>query len=162
MNKLSPSSNGSKLEASHNVPQLISNIIEKRKQHQCRIKNIELLPSQILDYTTDVLVYGGLEVDTTGYYSISNQCCIKVKAPTDIQVLQYGICQEDFSDFGCCLTSTLVNSTGNTNNILSNNLSTFLKLDKDKKYIVWLNAVSTDNKQLEYLEDYSHLRLIKV
>ena len=140
----------------------MSAILSKSRKEPNRITNIDMIPSQSLQYDTEVLELCKFSVKEKGYYNISNQTCINVKESTSITVMQYGICDKQLDDFGSCIDSKLLNTMAPKDTIISNNLSTFKMLDADKEYIVWINVSSAKNSNLMFMSDYSHMLLIKV
>ena len=137
-------------------------IMKKSNKRANRIIEIKLEESSPLTYDTDIFTYGKFTVSETGYYNVSNQCCVRCEKSLDIKCIQYGICDKDLEEFGKCIDSKVMNTTIPKGSILSNNLSTFKYLEEGVEYIVWLNIVSSDNTNLTWLNDYSNLLLLKI
>lgn len=140
----------------------MAEILSKPRKEPNRIIKIDMIPSQVLDYDTDVMELCKFSVKESGYYKLSNQTCLSVQSSTSITVIQYGICDKNLEDFGQCIDSKLLNTNAPADTIISNNLSTFKLLEADKEYIVWINVSSGKNSNLMFMNDYSHTLLIKL
>jgi len=153
--------NPSKVEGNSSNSRM-AQILSKPRKEPNRIQKIDMIESQTLEYDTEVLELCSFSVKEAGYYNISNQTCLNVKQSTNINVMQYGISDKKLDQFGECIDSKLVNSIAPANTIISNNLSTFKLLEADKEYIVWINVSSGKNSNMLFMNDYSHVLLIKV
>ena len=153
-------SNPSKLENRSNP--IVTAIIQKKKERKSRLVKINLDENKKLNYVTDVCKYCEFSVDESGYYNINNQCCIKALSDNHVEIMQFGICDRDLSEFGQCINSKVLKVDVSKDNIICENLTTFKYLEENKKYIVWLNVVSDENLKMEYIKEYSHLVLIKL
>lgn len=128
----------------------MSAILSKPTKEPNRIIKVDMVPSQVLEYSSEVLELCKFSVKESGYYNISNQTCVNVKESTSITVMQYGICDKELDDFGSCIDSKLLNAMTPKDTIISNNLSTFKMLEADKEYIVWVNVSSAKNGNLMF------------
>ena len=147
----------SKLEPSSKLSLIIN---RKASNEKSRLIEIGLKETQKLP--NEVLVYADIKVALSGFYHISNQLSIKCNKPTQADVLQFGICDKDFVDFGNCFNSVMLRSTVDDGDNITNNLSSITYLDAETQYIGWLNFQSADNSSFEFCNSYSNIKLIKL
>jgi len=150
-----------KLNSTQNT---VNAIIAKRKPAEAnRIVEIKLNPtSQLKDEGENIFVYCTFDVTETGYYNISNQVTIHPTANSNIGMFQCGICDEAKTEFKNAFNSMPLNTTVTEDDMLSYNLQTFKHLTAGVNYIAWLYITSPNTTTFEYLDEYSHLILIKI
>ena len=146
-----------KLEPSSKLNLIIN---RKPSNEKSRLMEIELKETQKL--TNEVLVFAEIKVEQSGFYHISNQLSIKCNKQTQADVLQFGVCDKAFADFGRCFNSVMLRSSVDEGDNLTNNLSSITYLEADTEYIGWLNFQSVDNASFEFSKDYSNIKLIKL
>ena len=127
-------------------------IINRRQSQPNRLISNDIKTQVVLD---DVQKYHQFTVEENGYYNIFNQLCIKCKNNNEIHYLQMGICAEDYNDYGRLFNSYIINTNCEKNHVLSNNLTSFKYLEKDKIYILWCCLDATKNSDFEIVGEFS-------
>ena len=147
-----------------NSTQTTVNAIIAKKQPVVinRIVEMKLNPTCKLNDESDLFVYATFDVKESGYYNISNQVCVEPSVEhLNVGMIQFGICDEEKKEFNKAVNSNALNTE--VCDMLCYNFQTFKYLTADKKYICWLNVTSSDNvNNFQYLDEYSHLILIKI
>lgn len=159
------SSTMSKLEhiSEHNevkLGRINSLLVKPTKEKRNKIQTVDLIDAQPIPF--NLLKYATFEVPIPGYYSISNQLCIKCNDDAKIHFIQFGICKDDLEDFDNCFESTIINQDCDKEYDLSHNLSSFKFLDVNIKYCAWLNFASSNNSNFSFNKDWSRLMLLKL
>ena len=141
----------------------ISAIIAKKQPVAVnRIVEMKLNLSEKLNEEIPFFVYANFSVKETGYYNISNQVCVEPNiANLNVQMFQFGICDAEKIEFNKAVNSNALNTE--IGDMLCYNFQTFKHLTSEKQYIAWLHITSSDElNNFKYLEEYSHLKLIKI
>jgi hypothetical protein len=150
----------SKLENPTNMDRVNSILVRPQAKKKDQIITFNLEATRSLD--DQLLKYCVFEVQEDGYYTVSNQLCIKCNSKATINFVQFGVCKDDLSDFGTDFNSTVSNCSCDAEIVLSYNLSCIKYLAKDVKYCCWLNFSSSANANFSYVSDYSHLMILQV
>jgi len=155
-----PSTNSKfQVQTNPNVSKINSILARPVLKNKNLIKSMVIEPSKIL--TDDLFKYSNFSVDEDGYYSISSQLSLQVSKKTNIKFLQFGVCSDDLTDFAVSFNSFVIDGSVEQF-VLSHNLATTKFLEKDKNYCAWCFVSSSNNKNIEFCNDYSSVLLLKI
>lgn len=157
-------SGNNKLEPSVNTDKVSQIIRTKSSLPKNKIITVKLNDSEKL--ATDLLKVCKFEVQESGHYNINFQLALTILAESGIGVtmktIQYGICQDDLSDFEHAFSSKMMYASCPPAYILSDNLTVMKYLETGKQYCAWCAIGSSNNNYVSYDKDYSHLLLLKI
>jgi len=121
---------------------------------------IDISLSESKQTEPQLVPFSNFQVNESGHYNISMQIVFQASEDSNVDMIQYGLCQESQDDFADVFSS--VGSQGLVNECyLSFNLSTVKYMEKDTDYISWYNVLLNSGK-LNYLCEHSKLKLIKL
>ena len=146
-----------------NTGKMTAIINRKHQQPKNKILNQPMCENQNL--TNDgIMTYCDFAIDEEAYYHVSTQLCIKNNSKKNVAIdyIQFGICRADFSDYEQNFNSVIVSGVANNEYVISQNLTSIVKIEDDTKYICWCNFGSQNNASFQYLKEFSHLRLYKL
>ena len=150
-----------KFETEHSAGKL--NLIINKKsvdKEKNRLIEIEMKANHVL--ADEIFVYAKFKVESSGHYHISNQLAIKALKETKIEVLQHGICDDNYDNYSKCFNSLLLNTNCEIDYIISSNLSSITYLDENKSYVAWVNFQSSKNTNFQFSQQFSNVKLIKL
>lgn len=123
------------------------------------LNNFKFETKEISD---SVMNYFTFTVEHAGYYKVFNQLGIKCNNDEELNFLQLGICNIDYSDYSKFFNSYIYNSQCQKEHVISNNMSSLKHFEKDTEYICWLCLDSSNNSNFTVQEEFCNLQLIKI
>lgn len=103
-------------------------------------------------------------VEETGYYHVSSQVTIKndSKETVHVEYLQFGICNENMENYKENLKSMIMNSNCASEYVMVDNMTAIVNLEKDIKYVLWVNFGCDKSESFVFDSECSNLRLYKL
>ena len=135
--------------------QLIKTSAPKQK---VRLIDVDLFDSA--DCAPELSPYSDFFVTESGHYNITCQIVFQALSESDIDTIQYGLCEKNQSDFSEAFSS--VGRQGLSEGcFLSFNMSTVKYMEKDTRYMNWYNVL-LNSGSMKYLKEHSKVKLIKL
>ena len=148
-------------------------ILKRQPTAKPHVNLIIEMPMEQSELMEDSLIsnISNFEVEDSGYYHISTQVCLQndTKQNVKIDFIQFGIVAKDAMETDCKnnVKSTINEVIVKPDYFTSDSNSTVMFLERNIKYIFWLNVGSDSIKdqpgnKLRYLAPNSHCRIYKL